>query len=162
MKYLIAFTAAFLLFSCAPKNQSKYSKIEYSAGACYGFCPIFKVTINSDRTAIIEAESNTFTKSNTKGGSGDSREGTFKTVLKEADYNNLVMLINQLNVSSLKNKYGNQNVTDLPTSTLAITMIGGNTKTIEDYGKRGTPELRKVYDVMEALPKTQNWIKISN
>ena len=57
MKYLLSLFAAVILFSCGTqKNQSKYSVIEYEAGACFGFCPIYKMTIQSDRTAILEAE----------------------------------------------------------------------------------------------------------
>lgn len=161
MKYLITLFSAFVLFSCATKNTSKYSKIEYDAGACFGFCPIFKLQINPDRTAIIEAERFTFTDGRSKGDFDKPKEGTFKTTLKEADYNKLIVMLNNLNINSLQDLYKNKNVSDLPTSFLKITFADGKMKTIEDYGKNGTPKLREVYQFLESLPKTQIWTKIS-
>lgn len=149
------------ILSCAPQNSSKYAKIQYEAGACFGFCPIFKITINPDRTAVIEAESNTFTKSNTRGGSSEEREGTFTATLKEADYQKMITLLDGANLTSLKDEYKNRNVSDLPSSFLRINFSNGTSKNIEDYGKNGTPKLREIYDFMEGLTKTQTWTKTS-
>ena len=144
------------------KNISLYSKIEYSAGACHGFCPIFKLEINSDKTAIIEAEHFTFSNGRSKDEFSDAKEGTFRTTLKDEDYNKLVQLLNGLNLNSLQNNYGNQNVTDLATSNLKVTFQNGTFKSIEDYGKNGTPKLREVYQFVESLPKTQTWTKVAD
>lgn len=159
MKYLSTLIVALLLFSCAPQNSSKYAKVQYEAGACFGFCPIFKMTINPDRTAVIEAESNTFTKSNTRGGSSEQREGTFTATLKEADYQKMIALLDGSDLTSLKDEYKNRNVSDLPSSYLRINFVDGTSKNIEDYGKNGTPKLREIYDFMESLRTTQTWTK---
>lgn len=160
MKTILATLALLFIFSCAPKNALQYSKIEYSAGACYGFCPVFKLEIASDRRATIEAESNTFTETKTRG-TAETKEGTFKATLKEADYNTLVKLLNGLKLETLKDSYKNRNVSDLPSSNLNITFSNGNTKSIEDYGKNGTPELKEVYTFLENLRKTQSWTRVT-
>jgi hypothetical protein len=161
MKYLFTLFLSIILLSCTLKNTTKYSKIQYEAGACFGFCPIFKMTINPDRTAVIEAEHFTFTEGRSKGEFSEEREGTFTATLKEADYQKMITLLDGANISSLKDEYKNRNVSDLPSSFLRINFADGTTKNIEDYGKNGTPKLREIYDFMEGMRKTQTWTKIS-
>lgn len=161
MKYFLTLVAAALLMSCSAQPKSEYSKIEYEAGACFGSCPIFKIVINPDRTAVIDAVHFTFTDAVGRGYDPNTpKEGTFKTTIKEADYNKLITLLNGLNIKTLKHYYGNKNITDLPTSNLRITFSDGSQKEIEDYGKGGTEKLDEVYQFIEDLRKTQDWAKV--
>ncbi|MBW8361405.1 MAG: hypothetical protein K0M56_04370 [Kaistella sp.] len=160
MKYLLSLFSFAMLMSCAISNAPKYSKIQYEAGACFGFCPIFKMTVNPDRTTVIEAERFTFTDGKSKDDFAGPKEGTFRATLKEADYNKLVELLDGLNLKTLNNYYGNKNVSDLPTAHLQVTFADGSTKHIEDYGKRGTEKLDALYDFVENLRKTQTWTKV--
>lgn len=161
MKYFLSLFACLFLFSCNSRNvQSKYSKIEYEAGACFGFCPVFKMTINPDRTAVLEAEHFNFTKTHSKDEFSKPREGTFKATIKQADYNKLITLLNGLDVKNLKDKYGERNVTDLPTSYLRINSTDGISKIVEDYGKHGSEKLVAVYKFFEDLRHNQQWTKV--
>jgi hypothetical protein len=161
MKYILSLCAFIFLFSCTSQKQnSTYSTIEYEAGACFGSCPIFKLTINPDRTAILEAEHFNFSKGFSKSEFDNPREGTFKGTIKEADYNKLVALLNGLNVKSLNDKYGSRNITDLPTSYLRIKFNDGTVKNVEDYGKRGTEKLSELYKFFENLRLNQQWTKV--
>ncbi|KIC64823.1 DUF6438 domain-containing protein [Chryseobacterium taiwanense] len=162
MKYLFTFlTAALLLFSCtAQKNTSKYSTIEYEAGACFGSCPIFKITINPDRTAVLEAEHFNFSKEFSKAEFSKPREGTFKATIKEEDYKKLTVLLDNLDVKNLDDKYGNRNVTDMATSYLRVNFADGASKQVEDYGKKGTEKLIEVYKFFEDLRHNQQWTKV--
>lgn len=162
MKYLSTLLITLLLFSCASQNSSKYTKVQYEAGACYGFCPVFKMTINPDRTAIIEAERHTFTQANTRGASSEEREGTFTATLKDADYQKMIALLESADLKSLKDEYKNRNVSDLPSSYLRINFSDNTSKNIEDYGKNGTPKLKEIYTFMEALRVNQTWTKVNN
>lgn len=156
MKYFFTLLSFLFIVSCATKKtNSPYSKIEYSSGACYGFCPIFKMTINNDRTAIFEAERFNFSRDT----ASEKSEGTFKGTIDEKQYNQLISLLNSL-PKDLKDYYGNKNVSDLPTSTLTLNYQDGKVKTIQDYGKHGTPDLQKIYQFFEALKTNQNWTKI--
>ena len=161
MKYLLALIAAVFLFSCTTQNKSNYSKIHYEAGACFGFCPMFKITINPDRTAVIDAERFTFTEGRSKDDFSGPREGIFKTTIKQADYNKLISLLDDLDLKNLNGYYGNKNITDLPTANLRITFTDGSTKHIEDYGKGGTEKLDEVYTFIEDLRKTQTWTRVA-
>ena len=160
MKYLSTLLFSLFLLSCSTQNSIKYSKIQYEAGACFGFCPIFKLIINPDRTAVIEAEHFTFTKGNSKGEFSQPKEGTFRATIKENDFIKLITLLDNANLNSLKDAYKNKNVSDLPTSYLRINFANGSSKNIEDYGKNGTPKLREIYDFMESLRMSQTWVKV--
>ncbi|WP_027377479.1 DUF6438 domain-containing protein [Kaistella palustris] len=162
MKYLITLLIAALLVSCTTQNSSKYSKIQYEAGACFGFCPVFKLTVNPDRTAVIEAEHFTFSEGHSKDEFSKPREGTFKTTLKTEDYNRLLSLLENVNLKSLPDLFKNKNVSDLPTAYLRINYTDGTSKNIEDYGKNGTPKLRELYNFLEGLRQSQTWEKVSD
>ncbi|QOW10198.1 hypothetical protein Q73A0000_07395 [Kaistella flava (ex Peng et al. 2021)] len=156
MKYVLSLFSFLLIVSCATtKTTSKYSKIEYSAGPCFGFCPIFKMTINSDRTATFEAERFNFSRDT----ESQKSEGSFQGKIDQEHYNQLISLLDSL-PKDLKDDYGNKNVTDLPTSNLTLNYQDGHLKKVQDYGKRGTPELVKVYQFFEDLKTNQNWTKI--
>ncbi|MGU3373679.1 DUF6438 domain-containing protein [Chryseobacterium sp. M5A1_1a] len=161
MKYLLSLCAFIFLFSCTSQaTNSKYTKIEYQAGACFGFCPVFKMTINPDRTAIFEAEHFNFNNKPSKDEFSQPREGTFTGTIKEKDYNKLIRLLDGLDVKNLNDKYGSRNITDLSTSYLRINFNDGTTKNVEDYGKRGSEKLSEVYHFFEDLRKSQEWTKV--
>ncbi|SHG41792.1 hypothetical protein SAMN05443633_11521 [Chryseobacterium arachidis] len=152
------------LFSCNSQKAnsgSKYSVIEYEATPCFGSCPIFKMTINADRTAVFEAEHFNFSKGFSKGEFDKPREGTFKGTIKEEDYKKLVALLDGLDVKNLNEKYGERNVTDLPTSHLRVNFEDGSTKHVEDYGKRGSEKLAELYKFFEDLRNNQQWTKVN-
>lgn len=160
MKYLLGLCAFILLFSCnSQKVQSQYSKIEYKTTPCFGFCPVATMSINSDRTAVLEAEHFNFTKTPSKDEFSQPREGTFTTTIKEADYNKLISLLNGLDVKNLNEKYG-QKVSDLSTSYLTVNLADGTSKKVEDYGKRGSEKLVEVYKFFEDLKHNQQWTKV--
>ncbi|MFZ4932105.1 DUF6438 domain-containing protein [Chryseobacterium sp. Mn2064] len=162
MKYLLTLCAFIFLVSCttSQKVQSKYSKIEYEATPCFGFCPVFKMTINEDRTAVFEAEHFNFNDKPSKDEFSKPREGTFKGTIKEEDYKKLITLLDGLNVKSLNDHYGTKNITDLPTSYLRINFADGTSKNVEDYGKHGSEKLSQVYQFFENLRKNQQWTKV--
>ena len=116
--------------------------------------------IYPDRTALIEAEHFTFSDGRSKDEFSKPKEGTFTTTIKEADFDKLIMLLNNLNIKNLQSDYGNKNVSDLPTSYLNVTFKDGSLKQIKDYGKNGSLELKELYLFLEDLRKTQTWKKV--
>lgn len=162
MKYIFAFFISCTILSCSTQNLSKYSTVEYEAGACFGFCPIFKMTIQSDRMAVIEAEHFTFEKGGNKDQFSQPREGTFKATIKEEDFKKLKHLLDRTDLKSLQDEYKNRNISDLPTSYLRIKYTDGSSKNIEDYGKNGTLKLRAIYEFMEGLRLSQKWTRVKD
>jgi len=160
MKFFLIFLLPVLLYSCSPQKTSQYSQIEYEAGACFGFCPIFKITIQRDKTAVIEAERFTFAKGNSKADFSKPKEGTFKTTLTPENFQKLIQLLNGADLKSLKSEYKNKNVSDLPTAYLRIKYGDGTLKNIEDYGKNGTLKLDEIYQFIENLRFVEKWKKV--
>ncbi|QIG89094.1 hypothetical protein G6R40_05145 [Chryseobacterium sp. POL2] len=161
MKYLLSLFSILLLTACqSHKSVSKYQKLEYETTPCFGFCPIFKITINADKSATFEAEHFNFGENHTKTNFSAEREGTFKTTIKAKDYNKLVALIDELDPKQLNDFYGDKNIMDMPTSFLRINYTDGTSKIIEDYGKRGTPKLKEVYKFFADLRLNQTWKKV--
>jgi hypothetical protein len=74
MKYILSLLVFVGLMSCTTSQTTKYSKIEYEVGPCFGFCPIYKITIDSDRTAILEAEHFNFSQGEGRGDLDKPRE----------------------------------------------------------------------------------------
>lgn len=161
MKYLFSLIAIVVLFSCqTQKMESKYSTIEYEAGACFGSCPIFKITIHPDKTAVFEAEHFNFSKGFNKSDFNKPREGTFRGNIKEKDYKKLIALIDGLDIKTMNDKYGRRNITDMATSYVRIKFADGSSKEVEDYGKNGSPKLVEVYKFFEDLRTNQDWKKV--
>lgn len=160
MKLLSFFAGLLLLASCTTQNKS-FQTLQYEATACFGFCPIFEITINPDRSAVIKAERFTFSNPQTKDYDPNAGpEGTFKTTLTEASFKAVQQSLAKLNVNSLEDHYGNRQVTDLPTAKVKIWLSAEKAVQWDDYGKRGTPELRAFYETIEGLRLSENWVKV--
>lgn len=129
----------------------KIEKIEYSTSGCYGSCPIFNLTINSDKTAKWYAKM--YNKINNKEVSGN-----FNTKVTEDKYNDIVNLLNYIDFETLQDNYA-VNWTDDQSSSLKITYDNGKVKSISDYGLMGTYGLDRVYQLLFELRENQKWTK---
>ena len=129
----------------------KIEKIEYSTTGCYGPCPIFDLTINSDKTAKWKAER--YNKINNKEVSRN-----FNSKITEDKYNEIVNLLNYIDFETLQDNYA-VGWTDDQSSTLKITFDNGKIKSINDYGLIGTYGLDRVYQLLFALRRNQKWTK---
>lgn len=143
VKKLIYKWGDFIEYNGSPKDLN-IQKIEYSTTMCFGTCPKFAITINSDRTARYDAFQ--FNKP----------DGKFSGIIDESHFIELVEALNYSNFPSLADNY-KVLWTDDQHCTLIVTYGNGKTKTIHDYGLIGTYGLRKVYDLLFNLRKNQNW-----
>jgi hypothetical protein len=129
----------------------KINKIEYSTSGCFGTCPIFNLTIISDRTAKWTAEMhNEIAKKELK--------GNFQATITQDKFDELINLLNYLDFENLKDRYA-VGWTDDQSSTLEITYDNGKIKLIHDYGLIGTYGLDRVYQMIFELRENQKWIK---
>lgn len=143
----------FIEYNKDPKKHI-IEKIEYSTGPCFGSCPVFKLEINRDKTAIFNAEEYNFSdKINHINPEKD--EGKFKTTISEKEFDELIEILNYIDFSSLKNY--SVMWTDDQSSTLKITYDNGKVKTIYDYGLVGTYGLKRTYEMLFSLRKNQSW-----
>lgn len=165
MKYLFPLFAFFLFFSYNSQNaqssQPKYAAIRYTSTSYLDFDPVFTMTLNPDRTAVLEAEHYNFPKLNSENKRSQKREGTFETTIKKEDYNKLVYLLNGIDFKNLPPyRSGNNMVNGRSTAILKLQRIDGTSEKIEDYGKNKTEKLAEVYKFIENLRYNQQWTKV--
>ena len=148
------------LMSCATSQTSKYSKIEYEVGPCFGFCPTYKITIDSDRNAILEAERFNFTKGGSKDDFSKPREGTFKAVISKEDYQKLITLANAADVKTLKDSYIDKQIMDASKVDLRVFFTDGTKKEIQLSAGEKPEKLIAFYSYIDELKKNQKWEKV--
>ena len=148
------------LMSCATSQTSKYSKIEYEVGPCFGFCPTYKITIDSDRNAILEAERFNFTKGGSKDDFSKPREGTFKAVISKEDYQKLITLANAADVKTLKDSYIDKQIMDASKVDLRVFFTDGTKKEIQLSAGEKPEKLIEFYSYIDELKKKQKWEKV--
>lgn len=160
MKYLFNLLIFLGLMSCNSSQVSKYSKIEYQTGVCFGFCPVYKITIGSDRNAILEAERFNFSEGGSREDFNKPREGTFKSVISKEDFNKLISLTDEANVKSLNDKYEDQQIMDAPRNHLRIYFSDGSKKEIQITSGEIPKKLETLYTYIDELKKNQKWEKV--
>lgn len=160
MKYLLSLLVVLGLMSCTTSQVSKYSKIEYEVGPCFGFCPIFKLTIDSERSAVLEAEHYNFSQGEGKSDLDKPREGTFKSVISKEDYQKLIKLTDDANVKTLKDSYIDNRIMDASKSNLRVFFSDGTKKDIALSAGEKPEKLVALYTFITELKKNQKWEKV--
>ena len=117
-----------------------------------GECPIFNISINKNREAVLKAESFNVKQLD------DTVEvkGTFRTRLDEITYSEIINLLNYINFPDLKQSYFVE-WSDAQACRLNITYGNGMKKSINDYGKIGTYGLRRLYQLLFNTRFNQQW-----
>ncbi len=155
---LVYLTLIFMLFACKRKNKkityirkktNPIIQIQFERTACYGKCPVFKLTLNPNGTADFEGIK--YVKFIGKG----------SAIIPVNVFQNLKQKLDSMDVRNLKSEYS-VNVTDNPTGYLSILFEDFSVKNIKDYGLRGTPELKQVYKQLTDLAKQTQWKSIEN
>lgn len=157
MKKYLGIIAVFLLFvSCQSYRKTTSSSLRYeienlivNKSPCFGTCPMYKLEITKEGKAYLDARN--FLKNDLK--------GKYTARLSSAQLQNLATELNRLDFTDLKDRYGDNRVTDLPATDLEIRYNGNNTKKIYDYGNQGSPALAKFYAYVDSLVYAQQWQK---
>lgn len=147
------------LLSCTTSQTTRYSKIEYEVGPCFGFCPIYKIIINPDRSAILEAEHYNFSEGE-RGQLETPREGTFKSVISKDDYKKLIALTDAADVKSLENKYEDNRIMDASKTKLGIFFSDGSKKEIAISAGEKPQRLTVLSRYIAELKENQKWEKV--
>lgn len=130
-------------YNPAPHDY-RIERVEYSAGACFGTCPIYTLALTAAGAATYRAEEFV------------PRKGTFTATVPAPARQQLWHLLNYLDFPRLQDSY-TLPITDMSTGTLTITYAGGRVKTITDYGQQGTLGLGRAYELLEVLRTSQRW-----
>jgi hypothetical protein len=116
--------------------------------ACYGFCPIYTLTIHGDGTVIYEGEDFVETV------------GKAETIISKEKVEQLISEFDKVGYDSLKDSYTERTITDAPSVITSITR-NGKTKTVEHYhGDFNAPEkLTELEDKIDEIVNSEQWIQ---
>ena len=138
------------------KTNEKTNLIDMARGACFGTCPIYKVSIASDGTVSFEGTNFVKTK------------GVATGMIAPDDFNKLVSEFEKLKFFSLDDEYvpGSKScgpaATDLPYVRTSIQM-NGKTKSVSHYqGCFNSEVVRALFDLdkkIDEIAGTEKWIK---
>jgi hypothetical protein len=143
-KTLIYKFGDFIEINNSPQTH-QIEKIEYKTSGCFGTCPSFELVINSNKNAAYKPIA--FNK---------EKKGTFKSIIGNFQYDELIGLLNYVDFPNLKDSYS-VSWTDDQSSQLIVIYDGGKIKKINDYGLIGTFGLSRVYKILFDLRENQNW-----
>lgn len=129
------------------KGGEQIMEVSLERGACYGTCPVYKVTLKRDGTAIYEGKR--FVE----------RQGTYTGNIYSFD--RLAQFIEAEGYFKLKDDYS-INVTDLSTTTTSVVRAGGQRKTISDYAGAGPIELWAIETAIDGVVAHTKWQKVSD
>lgn len=138
-----------LLTACAstpqPNNQHElpHVVITLERTPCYGFCPVYKLTILGDGTVIYDGRQ--FVKV----------EGRREAKISTKDVAMLIKRFQEIDYFSLKESY-TRPVTDLSTTVTSLT-LGDRSKTVRNYA--GAPrELIELEKLIDRTANVQQWV----
>ena len=154
---LVYKNGGFIEFNPNPKTQ-EINSIEFLTTPCFGTCPVFKLNINDKRESTFVAEHYNFEVNYDE--FNEDGEGTFKTIISNEKYQEIIELINYLDFENLENDYW-VNWTDDQSSSLKVIYNGGKVKTIKDYGLIGSYGLKRLYELLFDLRFNQKWQEVN-
>ena len=156
-RYLIALTFSVIVILSLTGCVGKYTNgepnyedmvITLERTPCYGFCPVYKLTIGGDGTVVYEGKDFVSIR---------NRE---ETTISRDEIDQLVKEFKRIDYFSLNDEYTERTITDAPSVITSIT-LDGKTKTIEHYhGDFSAPEeLTELEDKIDEIVKSEKWIK---
>lgn len=129
-------------------EENKEEKVFFlKRGACFGTCPIFKLTIYSTGKAIYEGENHV------------EKLGQFEKNIGEEKLKALIKAFNAANFFEFEDEY-TSDITDFPTTYIEFTQ-DGKSKKIKDY--YGAPEsLKALEKKLDAIANSEGWEKVAD
>ena len=116
--------------------------------ACFGFCPIYQITIENDGTVSYVGEMFV------------AVEGERKSEISQSQVRRLARELERIDFLSLQDNYTDMGATDMP-SAITTLVLNGEVKTIVHYhGDSSAPEnLTSLENLIDELTNSEQWIK---
>ncbi len=128
------------------RGGEQITEITLERTACFGSCPMYKVTLRRDGTATYV------------GRRFVERLGTYKGQIH--GFERLAQLAEARGYFNLNNRY-TVRATDLP-STVTSVVRNGRRKTVTNYGDSGPVELWGIETAIDGLVANTKWEKVSD
>lgn len=125
----LLYASTLLLAFVAPSSAQaqKIKQIVFERTPCYGTCPVYRITLNSDGSVVYNGLAHV------------SRLGVYRERLHAEDFVRLSSLVDKLGFFKLKDRYV-YGATDMATQILTVVTDKGR-KTVVEYGPSGPSEL---------------------
>jgi hypothetical protein len=147
MKKIVIILVLIYFTGCSSSKHTYNAEnliIKMEKTPCYGFCPVYDLTITGDGNAILLGKKNI------------KKIGTFICVIPPAKLDSLVKEFEEIKFWDLQDRYDGKK-TDLPTTYVSLT-LDGKTKRIRDY--YGAPEkLKKLEERLHQIIDYPFWIR---
>ena len=127
-------------------QAASISEVSIEHTACYGACPVYKLTLKSDGTATFVGTDHV------------DKVGTYTA--RFGGFNRLAQAIAQHRFRHFSANYTNS-VTDMP-HTITTVVSGGRRKTVDDYAHTGPQALWEVEVLIDGVVAEAQWKKASN
>jgi Domain of unknown function (DUF6438) len=127
--------------------DAEITSISLERGACFGTCPIYKVTLRSDGTATWEGERFV------------DRIGEYQAQIDVNDYGRLADFVERAGFLEWNDEYVVENIADLPNYYLTV-VADGTTKTVHQYGKDEPPDFWVIASLVDLLADRAEWTSV--
>jgi hypothetical protein len=121
-----------------------FQSIMLGRSGCFGTCPVYRVTLNVDGTAVYEGVAHV------------DRIGTFVGRVPFYDFAQLALLAERAGFMTLQERYAGS-WTDAETTRITIRARSGKEKTVDDYGAFGPPELWALQRAIDGVVESMRW-----
>jgi len=140
--------AGCLATSAAGSHDTDNVIITLERTACFGFCPVYKITVHGDGTVMYEGKDFVET------------QGKTETTIDQAKIKQLISEFEEIDYFSFNGEYTERTITDASSAITSIS-INGNTKTVEHYhGDFNAPEeLTELEDRIDEIVNSKQWIQ---
>ncbi len=149
MKYLRILSVLFFLTGCSITQQTQNANVVISVQKlpCMGNCPVYKVSIYSNRLVIFEGKENV------------SKIGTYTMKLDKQKFRELQLAFLNSDFFEMEDVYSAQ-IMDLQSTYLYFSYNGKEKKILDYYN---SPEvLKELAKMMEELYEQKDWKKVGN
>ncbi len=152
-RFVLTALAALALTACAPalnsaaQEEDRSVTITMTRGACFGFCPVYRVSISESGEVIYVGEQFVNVR------------GEQRAQISPEAVQTLLTRFDEVGFASLQDEY-RAPVTDHPTYTITLER-NGRTKTVTDYAgvNAGMPQaVRELEDEIDRVAGTAQWV----
>ena len=146
--FIISIIMLLSIQACKNKAQNNSNSIwlEFEKTACYGTCPIYKLTINNDRIMVLKGERFL------------DKIGEYQRTISKEDIKTIEKMIKETGFDKLDSIY-DSGVSDLPSTIIAVHQKGKIKKVTlrHQYPEKLNPLI--IY--LDSFRKKDDWKKIS-
>jgi hypothetical protein len=128
----------------AARAALPFGSITLKRSGCFGTCPVYRVTLNVDGTAVYEGVAHV------------GRMGKFVGRVEFYEFAQLALLAERAGFMGLQRRYSGSS-TDDETTSITIRARAGQEKTVDDYGHFGPPELWTLQRAIDGVIESISW-----